>query len=165
MAMAALWIWFELSRLDFRCFRDMSERPPGGTHGTGNHHFSSLRWGCTTLLNDPKRFELPDMLPCSTYLNSVSWKLSNMSCQPKLWLLDRVLIFLVFIFLVFGSKYPRKVWSYSPFSFLLETVFKIQKHLLRVLWKVGWFQNIFPKTSSVTVLQKWTQETKKEKRN
>ena len=29
------------------------------------------------LLNEPERVEFPDMLPCSAYQNSVSWKLSR----------------------------------------------------------------------------------------
>lgn len=84
IAMAALWIWLEESRLCFKCFLDFSERPPGGTHGIGNHHFSSFRW-TITLRNDPEPewFEFDDMLPFSAYQNSVSWKLSSTSCQKK----------------------------------------------------------------------------------
>lgn len=78
IAMAALWIWLAQSRLWRRCFLDFSERPPGGTQGTGSHHFSSLRW-TITLRKEPDRVELDDILPCSAYQNSVSWKLSNIS--------------------------------------------------------------------------------------
>lgn len=87
IAMAALWIWLELSRLCLKCFLDFSERPLGGAHGTGTHHFSSFR--CTLILrNDPdadadaELVDFDEILPCSAYQNSVSWKLSSTSC-PK----------------------------------------------------------------------------------
>ena len=83
IAIAALWIWFANSRLFFSCFRAFSDRPHEGMQGTGNHHFSSF-------CNESRRneadfewfeFEFDDMLPFSAYQNSVSWKLSKMSCQ------------------------------------------------------------------------------------
>lgn len=79
MAMAALCIWLAQSRLCRKCFLDFSERPPLGTHGTGNHHFSSFLWTWITLRNDPERVELDDMLPFSAYQNSESWKPSSIS--------------------------------------------------------------------------------------
>lgn len=85
IAIAALWIWLARSCFCLKCFLLFSERPPWGTQGTGSHHFSSFLWGCgwTTFRKDPERVEFPDMLPCSAYQNSVTWKLSSISCSTK----------------------------------------------------------------------------------
>lgn len=80
MDMAALWIWLAQSRVCFRSFLAFSDRPPRGMHGTGNHHFSSGRWVINR--KEPARVALTSF-PCSAYQNSVSLKLSNISCEAK----------------------------------------------------------------------------------
>lgn len=78
IAIAALRIWLVHSRLCCKCFLEFSWRPPGGTRGTGSHHFSSWRW--RGLRKEPEPSESGATIPWSTYQNSVSLKLSNISC-------------------------------------------------------------------------------------
>jgi hypothetical protein len=87
MAMAAFKIWFAQSRLCCSCFFVLSWRPPGGIRGTGSHHFSSRRWKAA--LKEAEPSQSGAAIPCSTYQNSGSLKLSRISCQQILLLDNR----------------------------------------------------------------------------
>lgn len=76
ISMAILWIWLAWSLFccNSRCMR--SDSPESGTHGSGNHHLSSLRWNDFLL-------SLKDWFLWSAYQNSGLWKLSNIPYRKK----------------------------------------------------------------------------------
>jgi hypothetical protein len=76
ISMAILWIWLAWSLFccSSRCMR--SDSPESGTHGSGNHHLSSLRWNDFLL-------SLKDWFLWSAYQNSGLWKLSNIPYRKK----------------------------------------------------------------------------------
>ena len=76
ISMAILWIWLAWSLFccSSRCMR--SDRPESGTHGSGSHHLSSLRWNDFLL-------SLKDWFLWSAYQNSRLSKLSNIPCKKK----------------------------------------------------------------------------------
>uniref|UniRef100_A0A0A9DLK0 Uncharacterized protein n=1 Tax=Arundo donax TaxID=35708 RepID=A0A0A9DLK0_ARUDO len=72
--MAILWIWLAWSLFCCSSWCMRSDRPESGTHGSGNHHLSSLRWNDFLL-------SLKDWFLWSAYQNSGLSKLSNMPCK------------------------------------------------------------------------------------
>lgn len=81
MAIAAFSIWLVQSRLCCNCFLEFSCKPPGETRGTGSHHLSSCLWKDFRKEDDPSAADSCATIPWSTYQNSVSSKLSNISCK------------------------------------------------------------------------------------
>lgn len=77
IAVAALRIWFAHSSLQCSCFLESSDRPLGGTRGTGSHHLSSCRWIAIWRETDPSASGAT--IPWSTYQNSVLVKASSIS--------------------------------------------------------------------------------------
>lgn len=77
IAIAAFRIWLVHSRLCSKCFLDLPSRPPEGTLGTGNHHFS---WRWRDLRKDVEPSDSGAKIPWSAYQNSALLKLSNISC-------------------------------------------------------------------------------------
>lgn len=93
MAIAALSIWLVQSRLCCNCFLEFSCKPPGETRGTGSHHLSSCLWKDFRKEDDPSSAaDSCAMIPWSTYQNSVSSKLSNISCKDGRWIKMRPLV-------------------------------------------------------------------------
>jgi hypothetical protein len=130
MAMAAFRIWFAQSRLCWSCFLVLLWRPPGGTRGTGSHHFSSRRWKAT--LKEAEPSQSGAAIPCSTYQNSGSLKLSRISCQNMMlwenWTFRSTALNSQFR----KKKLTRSIWS--SFRSAGRLMYRSDRGLLVMIW-------------------------------